>query len=49
VITPLPVWIECKDSKGKQSDLQKSFQAQVEAEGHKYIVARSIEDVEAAL
>jgi hypothetical protein len=49
VITPLPVWIECKDSKGKQSELQKSFQAQVEDEGHRYILARSIEDVEDAV
>ena len=44
-----PLWIEVKSASGKQSELQKSFQAQVEAEGHKYIVARSIEDVEAAL
>lgn len=42
------LWIECKAEKGKQSELQKSFQAQVESEGHKYIVARSIEDVMAA-
>jgi hypothetical protein len=45
----VPTWIEVKSATGKQSDLQKSFQAQVEAEGHKYILARSIEDVEAAL
>lgn len=45
----LPIWIECKAPKGKQSELQKSFQAQVEAEGHRYIIARSIDDVEAAL
>jgi len=45
----LVIWIEVKDAKGKQSDVQKSFQAQVEGEGHKYIVARSIEDVVAAL
>jgi hypothetical protein len=44
-----PLWIECKAAKGKQSELQKSFQAQVESEGHKYVVARSIEDVEEAL
>jgi hypothetical protein len=43
------MWIEVKSATGKQSELQKSFQAQVEAEGHRYIVARSIEDVEAAL
>jgi hypothetical protein len=49
VITPLPVWIEVKSATGKQSELQKSFQLQVEAEGHKYVLARSISDVEAAL
>lgn len=42
-------WFEVKTEDGKQSDLQKSFQAQVEAEGHRYFVVRSIEDVEAAL
>ncbi len=45
----VPLWIECKAPKGKQSDLQKSFQQQVESHGHRYIIARSIEDVEAAL
>jgi hypothetical protein len=43
------LWIEVKTAKGVQSEFQKSFQAQVEAEGHRYILARSIEDVEAAL
>lgn len=41
-----PVWIEVKTPKGRQSDEQKSFQKQVEASGHKYILARSLEDVE---
>lgn len=45
----LPLWIEVKADKGKQSPLQKSFQEQVEDEGHRYIVARSIEDVKEAL
>lgn len=45
----LPTWLEVKTEKGKQSDLQKSFQAQVEAEGHRYAVCRSIAEVEAAL
>jgi hypothetical protein len=40
-----PIWIECKAPKGVQSDLQKSFQKQVESHGHRYIVARSLEDV----
>ena len=44
-----PLWIEVKAAKGKQSDLQKSFQAQVEAEGHLYVLARSLDDVLAAL
>ena len=44
-----PTWIEVKAPKGKQSDLQKSFQELVEAHGHKYIVAYSLEDVEKAL
>ena len=48
IVAPFPVWIEVKGD-SKQSDLQKSFQAQVEAEGHRYILARSIEDVEAIL
>lgn len=43
-----PVWIECKAPDGKQSPLQKSFQQQVEEQGHRYVLARSIEDVEAA-
>jgi|SRR6185437_13599688 len=46
---PSVLWIEVKAPTGKQSDLQKSFQKQVQAEGHKYIVARSIADVEAVL
>ena len=39
-------WIEVKTAKGKQSELQKSFQQKVESEGHLYIIARGIEDVE---
>ena len=42
----VPTWIECKATKGVQSDLQKSFQKHVEEHGHRYVVARSIEDVE---
>ena len=45
----VPLWIEVKSEKGKQSAEQKSFQEQVEADGHHYVVARSVEDVEAAL
>lgn len=43
----VPIWLEVKTDKGKQSEIQKSFQAQVEAEGHRYAIVRSIEDVEA--
>lgn len=45
----IPLWIEVKAPTGKQSEIQKSFQQQVEAEGHRYVVARSIADVEAVL
>jgi hypothetical protein len=40
-----PTWIEVKTLTGRQSEFQKSFQAQVEAEGHTYILARSVDDV----
>jgi hypothetical protein len=43
------LWLEVKSATGKQSALQKSFQAQVEAEGHRYAVVRSIQDVKEAL
>ncbi len=43
------LWIETKTRTGKQSPFQRSFQAQVERAGHRYIVARSIEDVRDAL
>jgi VRR-NUC domain len=39
------VWIEVKAPKGRQSDSQKEFQQAVEYEGHKYILAYSLEDV----
>lgn len=45
VITIVPLWVECKAPKGKQSPEQKSFQEQVEAHGHSYLVARSSDDV----
>ena len=45
----LPTWIECKAPKGKQSELQKSFQQQVELEGHIYILAHSLDDVIAVI
>jgi hypothetical protein len=42
-------WIETKAAKGRQSEYQKSFQAQVEREGHRYGICRSVEDVAALL
>jgi len=45
----MPIWIEVKAEKGKQSELQKSFQKQVEREGHRYILAWSVDDVIEAL
>lgn len=44
-----PIWLELKSPKGVQSALQKSFQAQVEAEGHRYVVIRSFEDLQKTL
>jgi hypothetical protein len=44
----LPHWIEAKAENGKQSELQREFQQRVEAEGHRYILARGIEDLELA-
>jgi hypothetical protein len=41
----LPVWIETKAKDGRQSEYQKSFQALVESHGHRYIIARSIDDL----
>ena len=46
---PMPTWIELKAPKGKQSELQRSFQAKVESEGHRYVLARSLDDVIAVL
>ena len=42
-----PLWLELKAEKGKQSPAQVEFQKRVEAEGHKYAVVRSIDDVKA--
>ena len=43
------LWLEVKAADGKQSEMQKSLQAQVVGEGHRYAVVRSIEDVAQAL
>lgn len=38
------LFIEFKTEIGRQSDAQKLFQKNVEAQGYKYIVVRSLED-----
>jgi hypothetical protein len=43
------LWLECKAPNGVQSELQKSFQAKVEAEGHRYVVVRDVAQVLAIL
>lgn len=40
-----PLWIEVKTAKGKQSELQNSFQYLVQRQGHEYVIARSLDDV----
>lgn len=40
-----PVWIEIKQEKGKQSGLQKSFEAKVREEGHYYFLVRSLDEL----
>jgi hypothetical protein len=45
----VPYWLEVKAEKGAQSELQESFQEQVELLGHRYAVVRSIDEVEKAL
>lgn len=45
VRAPLPLWIECKSSRGKQNPDQEHFQLIVEQDGHSYLLARSVSDV----
>jgi hypothetical protein len=45
---PMPTWLELKAPSNRQSELQWSFQLKVEAEGHRYRVIRSLEDLEDA-
>lgn len=42
---PVLLWIETKDRKGSQREHQKEFQAEVEAAGHYYLLARSSDDI----
>ena len=41
--------IECKGSRGGQSDAQKAFEAEVRRCGGRYVVVRSVADLEEAL
>ena len=41
----VPHWIEVKNTKGTQSAEQRSFQEYVEGLGHRYILARSVDDI----
>jgi hypothetical protein len=45
MLFPMAVWIEVKAAKGIQSPDQKAFQAEVEARGMVYILARSLDEV----
>jgi len=47
--TTIPLWLEVKASKGKTTADQDNFAAMVREYKHRYIIVRSIEDVEAAL
>ena len=40
------IFIELKTARGRQSDYQKKFQADLEAAGGEYILCRGIEDLE---
>lgn len=46
---PVPLWIECKSPGGRQSEAQRAFQAEVEAEGHSYLLVSDIDDLAAFL
>jgi hypothetical protein len=41
------LFVEVKAEKGTQSDKQKKFQERVESLGHRYVVVRSVDEVEA--
>ena len=45
----MPLWVECKAPKGKQSEAQREFERKVKAEGQCYVVAYGIEDVREAI
>ena len=41
----VPTWIELKVNETPQSDEERGFQHRMEREGHRYIMARSLNDV----
>ena len=41
----VPAWLELKSKTGRQSAAQKAFQAEVEAEGHTYLLVRDARGV----
>jgi len=45
----VPTWLELKAPRGVQSQLQKEFQATVEAHGHTYLLIRDVDQVVAWL
>jgi len=45
VKAPMPLWIEVKSSRGKQTEDQWLFQRLVERDGHSYLLARSAHEV----
>jgi hypothetical protein len=40
------LWIECKSSNGKQTEAQKEFQKEVEAESHTYLLIRDVSELQ---
>jgi hypothetical protein len=44
-LRPKVLWIEMKSATGRQKPEQRSFEMQVTAEGHGYLLARSLDDV----
>ena len=50
VIMPnVNIYVECKDSKGRQSDKQIAFQEQVESLGFRYALVRSLDEFKAVI
>ena len=46
---PVPVWLEVKTSKGRQSPKQKQFEETINEVGGFYYLVRSVDDVQDAL